>query len=141
MRTCRPRSPGSSGFTILLVQALAAQFRRVRIFGFVNVVDELTDEVVRAGPGATSAGVRRPARMTRWHRGSDYGSALDDFASTPPGRMGHRTTVLILGDARTNGTDPQYDTLREIVERARHVVVAQPRTGAGCGSGDSVAPG
>ena len=131
---------GFSRFTILLVQALAAQFRRVRIFGFVNVVDELTDEVVTAGPGADlGRAFADTARMTRWHRGSDYGSALNDFAAHHLDAVGHRTTVLILGDARTNGTDPAYDTLREIVERARHVVWLNPEPARGWGSGDSVA--
>ncbi len=131
---------GFSRFTILLVQALAAQFRRVRIFGFVNVVDELTDAVVSAAPGTDlSTAFDDTARLTRWHRNSDYGAALHDFAAHHLDAVGHRTTVLILGDARTNGTDPAYDVLREIVDRARHVVWLNPEPASAWGSGDSVA--
>jgi uncharacterized protein with von Willebrand factor type A (vWA) domain len=43
---------GFSRFTILLMQALAGQFRRIRIFGFVNVCDEVTETVLSAPPGS-----------------------------------------------------------------------------------------
>jgi uncharacterized protein with von Willebrand factor type A (vWA) domain len=44
---------GFSRFTILLMQAMAGQFRRIRIFGFVNVCDELTETVLSAPRGRT----------------------------------------------------------------------------------------
>ena len=131
---------GFSRFTILLMQALAAQFRRVRVFGFVNVVDELTDDVVGAPPGSDlSDAFDDLSRVTRWHRSSDYGRALEDFATRYPDAVGHRTTLLVLGDARTNGTDPAYDILRDLAARARHVVWLNPEPARTWGSGDSVA--
>lgn len=132
---------GFSRFTILLMQAMAGQFRRVRIFGFVNVCDELTDTVLAAPPGADlTAAFDDTASMTRWHRNSDYGTALADFVERYGDAVGHRTTVLILGDARTNNTDPRLDALREIAERARHVSFLNPESPRQWGSGDSVAP-
>ena len=131
---------GFSRFTILLMEAMAAQFRRVRVFGFVNVVDELTETVVSAAPGEDlAAAFTDTARMTRWHRSSDYGTALRDLVDNHLEAVGHRTTVLILGDARTNGTDPAYEALRTVVERARHVVFLNPEPARTWGSGDSVA--
>jgi uncharacterized protein with von Willebrand factor type A (vWA) domain len=131
---------GFSRFTILLMEALAAQFRRVRVFGFVNVCDELTETIRQAAPGADlTKTFDDTARMTRWHRNSDYGTALTDFVDNHLETVAHRTTVLILGDARTNGTDPQYDALRTIAERARHTVWLNPEPGRMWGSGDSVA--
>ena len=59
---------------------LPRRFRRVRVFGFVNVCDELTDTVLSAPPGSDlSSAFDDTVRMTRWHRNSDYGSALLDF--------------------------------------------------------------
>ena len=131
---------GFSRFTILLMQALAAQFRRVRIFGFVNVVDELTDIITAAPPGADLADAFNDvARMTRWHRNSDYGSALQDFAQHHLDAIGHRSVVLILGDARTNHTDPGLPALHAIAERARSVVWLNPEPERQWDSGDSVA--
>ncbi|CCH78716.1 conserved hypothetical protein [Nostocoides japonicum T1-X7] len=131
---------GFSRFTILLMQALAGQFRRIRVFGFVNIADELTDTIVGAAPGADlTAAFGDLSRMTRWHRNSDYGAALRDVVDRYADAVGHRTTLLILGDARTNGTDPAYDALRSLVERARHVVWLNPEPARTWGTGDSVA--
>lgn len=131
---------GFSRFTIMLVQALAGTFRRVRIFGFVNVVDELTEVVTRAAPGADlTKAFDDVARMTKWHKNSDYGTALADFAEHHLDAVGHRTVVLILGDARTNHTDPGLDALHAINERAKAVIWLNPEPARQWDSGDSVA--
>ena len=131
---------GFSRFTILLVQALAGQFRRVRILGFVNRVADLTDEVLGAAPGSDLSGAFDDlSRMTRWHRNSDYGAVLADVVENHLDAIGHRTAVLVLGDARSNHTDPQLDLLREIAARARHVSWLNPEPSRMWGSGDSVA--
>lgn len=131
---------GFSRFTILLMQAMSAQFRRVRIFGFVNVVEELTETVLRAAPGADlTATFADTSRMARWHTNSDYGSALTDFADHRLEAVGHRTVVLVLGDARTNHTDPGLDALHAINERAKAVIWLNPEPARQWDSGDSVA--
>ncbi|MEI2651111.1 MAG: VWA domain-containing protein [Microthrixaceae bacterium] len=131
---------GFSRFTILLMQAMAGQFRRIRIFGFVNVCDELTETVLSAPPGSDlTAAFTDTARMTRWHRNSDYGTALVDFTDRYLDAVGHRTTVLILGDARTNNTEPRLDALAEIVARAKRVDWLNPEPPSQWGTGDSVA--
>lgn len=131
---------GFSRFTILLVQALAAQFRRVRILGFVNRVDDLTDEVLGAPPGSDlSHAFDDLSRMTRWHRNSDYGAVFADVVENHLDAISHRSAVLILGDARSNHTDPQFDMLREISSRARAVAWLNPEPARMWSSGDSVA--
>lgn len=133
---------GFSRFTILLMQELATQFRRIRIFGFVNVCEELTRTIIESPPGTDlSAAFNDISRMTRMHRASDYGSALTDFVEHHLDAVGHRTAVLVLGDARTNRTDPQFEMLRIIAEQARHVSWLNPEPASGWGSGDSVATG
>ena len=77
--------------------------------------------------------------MTRWHRNSDYGAVLADVVENHLDLIGHRTAVLVLGDARSNHTDPQLDLLREIASRARHVSWLNPEPARMWGSGDSVA--
>ncbi|HPK13874.1 MAG TPA: VWA domain-containing protein, partial [Phycicoccus elongatus] len=96
--------------------------------------------VLSAPPGADLTGVfSDTARMTRWHRNSDYGSALLDFTDRYLEAVGPRTTVLILGDARSNNTDPHVEALRVVVERARQVVFLNPEPPRQWGTGDSVA--
>lgn len=131
---------GFSRFTILLMQALAGQFRRIRIFGFVNVCDEVTDLVLSAPPGSDlTQTLGETARMTRWHRSSDYGSMFADFVDRYLDAVGPRSTVLILGDARTNNTEPRLDALAEIVARAKRVDWLNPEPPSQWGAGDSVA--
>ena len=47
--------------------------------------------------------------------------------------------MLILGDARTNNTDPGLDALHAIRERARSVIFLNPEPARQWSSGDSVA--
>lgn len=131
---------GFSRFTMLLLQAMAGHFRRVRFFAFVNITDEITELVRDALPGEDlSAMVTRSATITRWHGSSDYGSALTDFAEHHLDAVGPRSTVLILGDARTNGSHPRVDALAMIAERAHHVAWLNPEPVGQWRSGDSVA--
>lgn len=131
---------GFSRFTILLMQALAAQFRRVRVFGFVNVVEELTEIIAVAPPGSDlTTALSDTRRMTKWHNNSDYGTALTDFTEHCLDAVGHRSVVLVLGDARTNNTDPGLPALHAIQERAKSVIWLNPEPARQWDSGDSVA--
>jgi uncharacterized protein len=129
---------GFSRFTILLLQALQAQFNRVKVFGFVNVCADLTELFASAPPGSDLTEEIRDVRdMTRWHRNSDYGSAFADFVEHHLEAVTPRSTVLILGDARSNHTDPRTDALHLIADRARSVVWLNPEPARSWGSGDS----
>jgi uncharacterized protein with von Willebrand factor type A (vWA) domain len=130
---------GFSGFTMHLVQALSGQFSKVRVFAFVNAMDEVTD-LVRAGSDDLSARIQREARITKWHTSSDYGEAFGDFHAEYLGAIGPRTAVLILGDARNNNQDPNLGALHEINERARRTFWLNPEAPMRWGLGDSVAP-
>ncbi|MCB5992737.1 VWA domain-containing protein [Janibacter melonis] len=131
---------GFSRFTMLLLQALSTQFRRVRFFGFVNICDDITEIVTSARVGEDiRTEVAQRASMSRWHGSSDYGSALTDFVDRWLDAVGPRSTVLVLGDARTNGTEPHVEALRTIAAQARHVVWLNPEPRAQWDSGDSVA--
>lgn len=131
---------GFSRFTMLLLQSLAGVFRRVRFIGFVNVCDDITDLVRASRVGEDiSDRVAREATLTRWHTSSDYGSAFVDAAEHHLDAIGPRSTVLILGDARTNGTAPQVEALRELVSRAGHAAWLNPEPVGQWDTGDSVA--
>lgn len=129
-----------SRFSMLLLRALSGRFRRVRFFGFVNTVDEITEQVRASAPGDdVRALVATTATMARHHGSSDYGTALADMIELWGDALTPRTTVLVLGDARTNGTDPNVDALREIVARSRRVLWLNPEPVGQWDSGDSVA--
>jgi hypothetical protein len=132
---------GFAQFTLLLVQALADQFSKVRSFAFVGLTDEITS-LVSAGAADPEGLARRimgEARLTRWGTNSDYGDSLNSFVEEWPDVIGPRTSVLILGDGRTNGGDPNLAALRRIADRARHVYWLNPEARTYWGTGDSAA--
>ncbi|WP_244328708.1 vWA domain-containing protein [Streptomyces marokkonensis] len=133
---------GFSDFTMLLVQALHDQFAKVRVFAFVNRVDEVTGLLVRGAADAEGLGtrIRDEATLTGWHGSSDYGMALGEFAERYADAVGPRTTVFVLGDARTNMGDPNLAAVRELVRRARRVHWLNPEQRSRWGTGDSAAP-
>ncbi|RRQ76027.1 hypothetical protein CQW39_24750 [Streptomyces griseofuscus] len=133
---------GFSDFTMLLVQALHDQFSKVRVFAFVNRLDEVTGllDHGRADPEGLGARIREEATLTGWHGSSDYGMALGEFTERYGAAVGPRTTVFVLGDARTNQSDPNLPAVREIARRARRVYWLNPEPAGQWGTGDSAAP-
>ncbi|MEU6641696.1 VWA domain-containing protein [Saccharomonospora sp. NPDC046836] len=131
---------GFAEFTLLLIQALADQFSKVRSFAFVGLTDEITELVSagRADPENLAARILSQARLTRWGMSSDYGGALGSFVEGWAA-LGPRTSVLILGDGRTNGADPNLAALRLIAEQSRRVYWLNPEAEASWGTGDSAA--
>ncbi|MFF4896543.1 VWA domain-containing protein [Streptomyces sp. NPDC001068] len=133
---------GFSDFTMLLVQALHDQFSKVRVFAFVNRIDEVTGllEHGRADPEGLGARIRAEATLTGWHGSSDYGVSLGEFAERYGAAVGPRSTVFVLGDARTNNLDPNLAAVRRISEQARRVYWLNPEARSLWGTGDSAAP-
>ncbi|WP_405625795.1 VWA domain-containing protein [Streptomyces sp. NBC_00016] len=133
---------GFSDFTMLLVQALHDQFSKVRVFAFVNRIDEVTGllEHGAADPEGLGARIRAEANLTGYHGSSDYGVALGEFTERYGAAVGPRTTVFVLGDARTNMSDPNLPAVRQIAEQARHAHWLNPEPRSLWGTGDSAAP-
>ncbi|HVL82935.1 MAG TPA: VWA domain-containing protein, partial [Pseudonocardia sp.] len=131
---------GFSHFTLLLVQALREQFSRVRVFAFVEKADEVTHLFA---PGVELAGVMqrvlREADLVAFDGHSDYGGALGGFAEHWGDAVGPRSSLLVLGDARTNYRDPNLTVLRRLVGQARHAHWLNPEPRGQWGSGDSAA--
>jgi hypothetical protein len=132
---------GFANFTMLLVQALRDQFSKVRVFAFIETTDEITHLVTTgaADPEHLGGRILDAADLTVFDGHSDYGRALGVFADRYGDAVGPRTSVLILGDARTNGSDPNPAALRRIVGPARHAYWLNPERRALWSTGDSVA--
>ncbi len=131
---------GFSHFTLLLTAALREQFSGVRAFAFVDTCDEVTrffapdsdiaDAVQRIG---------REAQVVWFDGHSDYGHSLETFAEQWPTVVGPKTSLLILGDGRTNYRNPGLTTLAALVKRSRHAYWLNPEPRRQWGSGDSAA--
>ena len=68
---------------------------------------------------------------------TDYGESLSNFREGWLDAIDKRTTVLFLGDARSNYTDPRADIMKEIYERSKRVIFLNPEPPPLWGTGDS----
>lgn len=127
-------------FTLLLVYALREQFSRVRAFGFVDDVDEVT-RFFAPGSDVLDSVTRLAAEAdVTWLLGrTDYGRALEKFEERYGDAVGRRTSLLILGDARSNYGDPALPVLQRLAEQARHAFWLNPERRSAWNTGDSVA--
>jgi uncharacterized protein with von Willebrand factor type A (vWA) domain len=128
-----------AAFTLQLMFALRAQFSRVRSFVFVDGIDEVT-EILQQAPDVIDATRHINAIGSGvWLDGrSDYGHALESFWERWGEQVRRRTTVIVLGDARTNYHDPAAGVLKAVRQRAGHLFWLNPEPRAAWNSGDSV---
>jgi uncharacterized protein with von Willebrand factor type A (vWA) domain len=128
-----------SHFTLLLTYALREQFSKVRAFAFVDVVDEITRYFA---PGAdvldAISRMVEEADISRFGR-SDYGSAFERFAEKYGEAIGPKTSLLILGDARSNYQPLALPTLGRLTKDARHAYWLNPEPRGQWDTGDSAA--
>jgi hypothetical protein len=72
-----------------------------------------------------------------WMGRTDYGQSLRDFWEGWSGSMTNKTTVIILGDARSNFGEPEVGVLKKMQERSKRLIWLNPETPSLWGSGDS----
>jgi uncharacterized protein with von Willebrand factor type A (vWA) domain len=132
---------GFSHFTLLLVHALRQQFSRVRVFAFIDTTDEVTHMF---GPDADLAvavqRITREAAVYTRDGHSDYGNAFVSFTENFHEVLSPRSSLLILGDGRTNYRNPGADVLAHMVTASRHAHWLNPEPKHLWGSGDSAVP-
>ncbi|WP_228829875.1 vWA domain-containing protein [Nocardia beijingensis] len=131
---------GFAEFILQLIQALQDQFSKVRSFGFVDTCDEITHFFTPGEPPTpgTAARIIRSTKVARFGS-SNYGEAFQGFLDNYADALGPRTSVLILGDGRTNRTDPNLAAVQTIVDRAKHAYWLNPEPSRSWSTGDSAA--
>ncbi|QWF22637.1 VWA domain-containing protein [Nocardioides sp. LMS-CY] len=127
-------------FTLLLVYALRDQFEKVRAFTFIDHVHEVTSHFrPGADPGDVLAGLAAStAHAALWGR-TNYGRALAKFEESYADALGPRSSLLILGDARSNYSDLHLDVLRRLAGSAKHSWWLNPEHRRHWDTGDSAA--
>jgi uncharacterized protein with von Willebrand factor type A (vWA) domain len=131
---------GFSHFTLMLTQALREHFTGVRAFAFVDSTDEVT-RFFRPGVDVADAigRIGREAQVVAFDGHSDYGNAFDVFADRWASAVGPKTSLLVLGDGRTNYRQPGVPVLAGLVSKARSAHWLNPEPRRSWGSGDSAA--
>jgi hypothetical protein len=122
---------------LLFVYTLQALFHRVRTFVFVADLAEVTAALRAERDPARAADLAVAARAVSLAANSNYGRVLRTFHREHLRAVTRRTTVLIVGDGRSNYLPPEAWALEELRRRARRVLWICPEPRAAWGSGDS----
>lgn len=125
-----------SDFFLLLIHSLHEVVDDVHSFAFSSHLIEVSEILEKKSPEEAMAEI-----MSKVGFGSsDYGSSLVDFEKDFMSTLTPQTTVIVLGDARSNNLDPRADILRRISERSRRLVWLNPEGRLAWGFGDSEMP-
>jgi uncharacterized protein with von Willebrand factor type A (vWA) domain len=128
-----------SRFALMLTHALSAQFARVRSFAFVDTIDEVSRFFEHEDFVEAVDAMNREAKVVSHDGHSDYGEVFERFLTEHGPAVGPKTTMLVLGDARTNYRARHTQSLRELTTRARHAFWLNPEPLADWDTGDSAA--
>jgi len=125
-----------SDFFLLLIHSLHEVVSDVRSFAFSGHLVEVSEILETKSAEEAMAEIM----STVGFGSSDYGSSFSDFERQWMETITPQTTVIVLGDARSNNLDPGADILRRISERSKRVVWLNPEGRMTWGWGDSEMP-
>lgn len=114
-----------SRFMLLLTYTLQSLFSKVRTFAFISNIVEITPLFIEMDPERALNSIFNDTDFT-YGFGSNYGRCFKQFVREYGDSLNHKTTVLILGDARNNNQEPGIDAFIEIKERSRNVFWMNP---------------
>ena len=152
LKPVRPRRPeifvlcdvstsvtSASVFFLSVMHALHDSFRKMRSFVFIERISEVTDVFERERDfKAVSDAISRDAGVADISGYTDYGRVWSEFATLVEDDLHPRATVIVLGDARTNGRDPRADIFATISEKAGRTFWLNPEPRLYWNYGDSV---
>ena len=123
----------SAQFLLMFLYSLHEILSDLRSFAFSShliAVDEILDnhQLEEAIPKVME---------TIGFMSTDYGQALMDLKSGFPKVIDKYTTVIVLGDARSNFSNPRTDIMKWISQRCRRIVWLNPEPKSFWGTGDS----
>jgi uncharacterized protein with von Willebrand factor type A (vWA) domain len=124
-------------FWLHLVYQMQNLFSKVRTFVFVAEVAEVT-QLFEEQPMRRAVETIFDGKIIDADVNSDFGLAAEQFRNEYLPTINHRTTVVILGDGRNNGKDPNVQALEEIAHHAKQTIwiTPEPKWGWNLGSCD-----
>ncbi|MEA2295317.1 MAG: uncharacterized protein QOE86_2956 [Solirubrobacteraceae bacterium] len=129
----------ASVFFLSVLHALHDAFRKMRSFVFVERISEVTDVFERERSfKAVSEAIGKDAGVADVSGYTDYGRVWREFLALVVEDLHPRATVIVLGDARTNGRDPRADLFAGIADKAGRTFWLNPEPRLYWNYGDSV---
>jgi len=120
-------------FLLMFLYALHEALADIRGFAFTSSTIEVSD-ILEAEPIEVAIA---KIMQTIGYGSSNYGNSLEDFEGGWGRYITNKTTLIILGDARGNRTDPRIDVFQAIAARAKRVIWLNPEYRTAWGTGDS----
>ena len=129
----------ASVFFLSVLHALHDSFRKLRSFVFIERVSEVTEIFERERNfKAVSEAIGRDAGVADVSGYTDYGRVWEEFLTLVEDDLHPRATVIVLGDARTNGRDPRADLFATVAQKAGRTFWLNPEPRLYWNYGDSV---
>ena len=123
-------------FLLLLLYSLADAVPDIHAFAFSHRLKPVDDILADNEFEAAMAKIIRELGMGS----TDYGQAWSDLKVEHESIIDRRTTVIVLGDGRSNYGDPRADLFREFAQRAKSMIWLNPEGRSQWGTGDSAIP-
>jgi uncharacterized protein len=129
----------ASVFFLSVLHALHDAFRKLRSFVFIERISEVTEIFERERNfKAVNEAIGRDAGVADISGYTDYGRVWEEFLVQIEDDLHPRATVIVLGDARTNGRDPRDDLFAQITAKAGRTFWLNPEPRLYWNYGDSV---
>src|SRR3954465_11966038 len=110
-----------SRLMLQFVYTLQALYARVRSFVFVSDVGEVT-HLFKKMDVSSAVDLATAGRVINLAANSNYGHAFKLFHDTWLGTITRRTTVIVIGDGRTNYNPPNAWALAEVKRKCRRLI-------------------
>jgi uncharacterized protein with von Willebrand factor type A (vWA) domain len=129
----------ASVFFLSVLHALHDSFRKLRSFVFIERISEVTDVFERERDfRRISERISREGGVADVSGYTDYGRVWLEFYEEISEDLDPRSTVIVLGDARTNGREPHAEVFARVAERAGRTFWLNPEPKLYWNYGDSV---
>jgi uncharacterized protein with von Willebrand factor type A (vWA) domain len=129
----------ASVFFLSVLHALHDSFRKMRSFVFIERISEVTETFQKERDfKAVSEAIARDSGVADISGYTDYGRVWNEFRMLVEDDLHPRATVIVLGDARTNGRDPKAEVFGAIAAKAGRTFWLNPEPRLYWNYGDSV---
>lgn len=129
----------ASVFFLSVMHALHDSFRKMRSFVFIERISEVTEVFERERDfKLVNEAISRDAGVADISGYTDYGRVWSEFRELVEDELHPRATVIVLGDARTNGRDPRAELFADVAAKAGRTFWLNPEPRLYWNYGDSV---
>ena len=123
-------------FMLNILYSLQECFSKIKSYIFVSDLAEVTDFFKDHDVNEAVDKIMKDAQIN-YYAPTDYGMAFQHFKNRHMQELDKKTTLLIIGDARSNHMNPQDIILKNMRDRCRRVIWLNPEQEKFWGSGDS----